>query len=191
MYVEETYLHSLHISVAIRVQFRFGSSLSRGSASRRKKRVKKESDSTFPVPEGKEGRAFIYISFESGRPVITAAALALFLLLLLLRFSIPRKVSLFRLALPSPLRMLLPSASLSSSPLSSLLDATTSINADTSDRYRQSSSCQSISGPHYQSARGRPSSAMDEDEEEEEERAGGVETREVERQHQWPWLLRS
>lgn len=41
--------------------------------------TEKESDSTFPppAPEGKEGRAFIYISFESGRPVITAAALAI------------------------------------------------------------------------------------------------------------------
>jgi len=35
------------------------------------------------------------------------------------------------------------------------------------------------------------SAAEEEEEEEEEARAGGGKIPEVERQHQWPWLLRS
>lgn len=77
--------------VAIRAQF-WVRSLELAASASKKETQEKESDSSVPpVPEGKEGRAFIYISFESGRPVITAAALALFLLPLL---SYPRKVSL-------------------------------------------------------------------------------------------------
>lgn len=83
-----------------------------------------------PVPEGKRrDRAFIYISFESGRPVITAAALTLFLLL----FLFSQSLSIFSVSLGLPLlRLHLPSVFLSLS-LSLFLhfDTTTSINPST------------------------------------------------------------
>jgi len=106
---------------------------------------KKETDSNVgererfhvtPVPEGKRrDRAFIYISFESGRPVITAAALALFLLLFLLLFLYSQSLSILSVSLGLPLLRSshLPSVffSLSLSLFLLHFDTTTSINPST------------------------------------------------------------
>lgn len=125
-------------------------------------RVKKESDSTFPpVPEGKEGRAFIYISFESGRPVITAAALALFHPFPL-SSPLSRSLSIFSVLALRPSSAVRGSLLLSVLLFALLLPSqhttTTSINPDTTPDNTfptDPSSCWPISGPHYQSTRER------------------------------------
>jgi len=114
----------------------FGLAACRGSALKKETGGnvrERERFHVLPVPEGKrKGRAFIYISFESGRPVITAAALALFFLLFLfsprevfLSFS-SRSVYLLLAARTFPLSFFL-------SIYLFHLDTTTSINPDNAD----------------------------------------------------------
>lgn len=102
--------------------------------------------------------------------------------------------------------MLLLSASLSFSfYLLPLLDTTTSINAESASQTPPTDTAslplasplagRIIKVPEGDEARRRTrmkeDSIEEEEEEEEEGSAGGEKTREVERQHQWPWLLRS
>ena len=125
-----------------------------------------------PGPEGKEGRAFIYISFESGRPVITAAdspwasAIGPKLLSLSLSLSLSLFLSLFLCNTPEelPVRDFAPSALLSFTLLLSLSYTSAS-----------PSSPRPISGPHYRIPRvpseKKTSKLKTKEEEEEDSRA--------------------